>query len=111
MKELPMTDALDRLLQQDARQGLADDGFSARVMRTLPPVQVRAPSWIMPLLILGSAALGSVLAVLFAPAGFSLVQGFQDLVQMRGMTQAAMGGLAIAGALMVSAVIFATSAD
>jgi hypothetical protein len=106
-----MTDPLDRLLQQDAREALADDGFSMRVMRALPPVRSHAPAWITSLLVLGSAALGSILAVAFTPAGFSLLQGFQDLVQMRGMTQAAVGGLAIAGALMLSAVIFATSAD
>ena len=107
-----MTDALDRLLRQDAALEIADDAFTARVMAALPPARrAAAPSWITPVLVLGSAALGSALAVAFSPAAGSMLQGFQDLVQMRGLTQPAVAGLGISLSLLVSAVILATSAD
>jgi hypothetical protein len=107
-----MNDPIDRLLREDAARAIADEAFTLRVMAALPPPAAStAPSWFMPLLILGSAALGALLAVALAPAGISLVQGFQDLVQMRGLTQPAIAGLAISVAMLVSAVIFATSAD
>lgn len=107
-----MTDAIDRLLKQDAAREIADEAFTARVMGALPPSRKStASAWITPVLVLGSAALGSALAVAFSPAGMSLLQGFQDLVQMRGMTQPAIAGLAISVSLLVSAVILATSAD
>ena len=106
-----MTDALDRLLREDAARLTADDAFTARVMGALPASHASAPTWFTPLLILGSAALGSLLAIAFAPAGTSVIQGFQDLVQMRGMTQPAVAGLALSVSLLVSALILATSAD
>ena len=107
-----MTDALDRLLKQDAAREIADDAFTARVMGALPPPRMsKAPAWITPVLVLGSAARGSALAIAFSPAAGSMLQGFQDLVQMKGMTQPAVAGLAISVSLLVSAVIFATSAD
>ena len=106
-----MTDALDRLLKEDAARVIADEAFTARVMGALPSWPSTAPSWFTPLLILGSAALGSLLAVALAPAGTSLLQGFQDLVQLRAFTQPAIAGLAICVSLLVSAVILATDAD
>ena len=102
---------IDRLLRDDARATLPDDGFSRRVVAALPPPAAATRTWLRPALVLGSAALGSVLAVLLAPGGFPLLQGFADLVQMRGFTPAAVTGLAMAGALAVSAVVLLAEAD
>ena len=104
-------DNVERRLRQDARRAIADDGFSSRVMAALPP---RAPAtlpWLQSLLVLGSALLGSVLAFALAPAGASPLQGFSDLVNFRGLTPAAIGGLAIAGALLVTAVVLAADTE
>jgi hypothetical protein len=106
-----MTDPLDRILQRDAREPIADAGFSHRVMAALPPRRPAPRAWLMPALVLGSTALGSVLAVALSPAAGSLLQGFQDLVQLRGLTQAAIAGLAISGTLLVSVVILATDLE
>lgn len=105
-----MTDSIDRLLQHDARTALPDGGFTARVMSALPaPASPR--SWLRPLLIFGSAALGSLLAVLLSPAAGSLLQGFQELVQLRAASPAAMTALACTAVLLVSAVILAVETD
>jgi len=88
---------IDRLLHDDARAGLPDNGFSARVMGALPPRAPAQSGWLTPALVFGSAALGSALAIVFAPAGSSILQGFADLVQLRaavtsrgGTTEAAL---------------------
>jgi hypothetical protein len=104
-----MSDRLDDLLRNDARQPLPDDGFTARVMGALPAPRARRA--FQPLLILGSTALGCVLAALLAPAGFNIAQGFVDLAQLKGFTPAAMAGLAMAAALLVSAVVLAVETE
>ena len=102
-------DKLDRILRADARQAISEDGFTARVMGVLP---ARAPrQWIRPVLVLGSAALGSVLAVLLAPAQINVVQGFLDLAQMRGLTLPGAAGLGMAAALLVSAIVLAADTE
>jgi hypothetical protein len=101
---------LDSLLREDARAPIADDGFSAKVMAALPASPRLSRSWFKPALIFGSAALGSVLAVAFAPAG-SVIQGFADLVQLRALTPAAIGAIAIGVALTISALVLAADAD
>ena len=66
------------------RKPLPDDGFTARVMGALPSrVETVRHAWLSPALILGSAALGSALAIVFAPAGANIVQGFFDLAAAR----------------------------
>jgi len=55
--------------------------------------------------------LGSVLAMAFAPAGTSLVQGFIDITHSRVMTSAALTGLATCAALLISALVLATDVD
>jgi len=105
-----MTD-LDTLLRRDAQSPLPDNGFSARVMSSLPPRARARQAWLQPALVLGSAALGSVLAVAFAPAGISVLQGFADVVQLRIGTPAAMTAIAMAAALMVSAVVLAVETE
>ena len=105
-----MTD-LDRQLHDDARVPVPDAGFSARVMAALPS-RARAPRpWLKPALVFGSAALGSVLAALLAPAGGSLLQGFADIVQLRVLTPAAITAIAIAGALLASALVLAVDSE
>jgi hypothetical protein len=102
-------DKLDRILRADARQAIPEEGFTARVMGALP---ARAPHrWLRPLLVLGSAALGSALAVLLAPAQINVVQGFLDLALMRGLTLPGAAGLGMAAALLVSAIVLVADTD
>jgi hypothetical protein len=102
---------LEQLLGDDARTPIADNGFSARVMAALPG-RARAPSpWLKPALVFGSAAIGSVAAALLAPGSASLLQGFADLVQLGTLTPAAITALAMAGALLASALVLAIDSD
>ena len=106
------SDKLERLLRRDAEAALPDDGFTARVMGALPAR--RAPvayGWLTPVLVLGSAALGSALAIAFAPPGANVVQGFIDLATSRGLTPAAMSGLAMTGALLLCAIVLALDTE
>ena len=99
---------MDRLLRNDARIELADDGFSARVLGALPGVPARRErTWLKPVLVMGSAALGSGLAVVLSPVGTALLSGFNDLMYLRTGSQGAIAGLAICGALLVSALVLA----
>ena len=102
-------DKIDRLLRADARQEIPEDGFTARVMGALPPRALHR--WLKPLLVLGSAALGSALAVLLAPAQINVVQGFLDLALMRGLTLPGAAGLGMAAALLVSAIVLVADTD
>jgi hypothetical protein len=98
---------LDRLLRRDARLELPDEGFTARVMRALPSRIARERPWLRPALVMGSALVGSVLAVTLSPEASSVMQGFQDLVRLKAGTSAAIGGLAVCGALLASGVVLA----
>src|SRR5712692_987526 len=98
MSEGERTDHLDRLLREDARAVIADDGFTARVVAALPARSAQERAWLKPALVLGSAALGGFLATAFAPSGASAVQGFIDLAQMRSLTPAALTGIAMSAA-------------
>jgi hypothetical protein len=101
---------LDSLLRADARTLLDDGGFSARVVGALPPAAATRP-WIGPVLVIGSAAVGSLAAALLAPAGGSLLQGFADLVQLRAFTPAAITALAMSGALLACALVLAFDSE
>jgi hypothetical protein len=105
-----MTDAIDRLLLGDASRDVIDEGFTARVMGALPARRAAPRAWLRPALVLGSAAVGSILAVALSPAAGSLLLGFQDLVQLRLSTPAT-SGLALSLALLASALILALEAD
>jgi hypothetical protein len=102
---------IDRVLREDARVTLPGDGFSARVLGALPPRTAATRGWLTPALVFGSAALGSVLAIAFAPAGNSVLQGFADLVQLRGLTPAAITAVAMGVALLASALVLAVETD
>ena len=103
-------DPMDRLLREDAARPLADDGFTRRVLASLPAHTART-TWWKPALILGSTMLGSVLAMAFASEGTSLVQGFIDITHSRVWTSAALTGLATCAALLISALVLAADVD
>jgi hypothetical protein len=102
---------IDRVLRDDARAILPDNGFSARVIGALPPRAPAQSGWLTPALVFGSAALGSVLAIALAPAGSSVLQGFADLVQLRALTPAAITAAAMGVALLASALVLAVESD
>ena len=98
---------LDKLLRRDARVELPDDGFTLRVMGALPARAIRERAWLRPALVMGSALVGCVLAVTLSPETSSVFHGFEDLVRLKAGTSAAIGGLAVCGALLLSAVVLA----
>lgn len=102
---------LEQLLREHARETIDDAGFGHRVMAALPAPLPRRRAWLTPVLVLGSTALGSALAMAFAPAGVSIAQGFLDVASMRGFTPAAIMALALGGALTAAAVLLAADAD
>lgn len=102
---------LDSILRADARVELPDSGFGARVMNALPRAAARERPWLRPALVMGSATLGSVLAAALSPQGAALFRGFEDLMLLRVASAPAIAGLAMCGALLLSAVVLATDAD
>lgn len=102
---------LEQLLRDDARAPVPDHGFTARVIAALPARTHTQRDALTPALVLASAAMGSVLALALAPAGISLLGGFADLVQLRLQTPAAITAMAMAGALLVSALVVAAETD
>lgn len=104
-------DALDRLLREDAARTIPEDAFIARVMAALPAAAPRPMPWLRFALVMGSAALGSALAVILAPAEAAMLQGFIDLAHLRGFTLAALTTLAISGALLLSAIVLAADTE
>ena len=104
-------DPLDRWLHEDAACKLSDEGFTTRVMASLPAPRPLRTGWFKPALVLGSTLLGSVLAIAFAPAGTSLVQGFIDLTRTHALTSSALTGIAICAGLWISAIVLAAEID
>lgn len=100
----PLSDPIERLLRESARKVLPDAGFSARVMHALP-VAPRPRPWLKPVLVAGSAAIGSVLAWGLAPAGISLLQGFLDLARQQSHTPSALAALGLTLAMAVIAAV------
>ncbi|MGZ5041711.1 MAG: hypothetical protein ACXWG1_02260 [Usitatibacter sp.] len=103
-------DKLDKLLRRDALAAIDDGGFTARVMQALPPRTAPHAGWLKPALVLGSTALGSALAWLFAPGSVGSMQGFVDLASSH-VTPAAIATLGTAGALVVCAIVLAAHTD
>ncbi|HTS16329.1 MAG TPA: DUF5056 domain-containing protein [Verrucomicrobiae bacterium] len=58
-------DAVEKLLREQ-NQYVNDDGFTARVVAALPR---RRRSWLRQIVLLGAAAIGSILAVQWLPWG------------------------------------------
>jgi hypothetical protein len=101
-------DKLDRILRRDAAsEEIADAGFSYRVMGALPARVPRRRPGLDPLLVLGSAAAGSVLAAVFAPADTNVVQGAIDLFHRHALTPAAYACMGLSAVLFVSAILLA----
>jgi hypothetical protein len=98
---------IDKLLRHDAGLDLPDDGFTRRVMDALPVRVAKERPWLRPALVMGSALAGCALAVVLSPEASSVFHGFEDLVRLKAGTSAAIGGLAVCGALLVSAVVLA----
>ena len=98
---------IDKLLRRDACLEIPDEGFSTRVLEALPTSAPKELPWLKPALVMGSAAVGSLLAVFLSPLGNALVGGFQDLMYLRTASQGAVAGLAICGALLLSALVLA----
>lgn len=103
-------DPIDRRLAEDARREIADDGFCRRVMAALPPAAPRASRW-RAALILGSTALGGLLASALGSLGPTLVEGVADLAIGRPVTPSAMATLALALVLSASAAVLVTDTD
>lgn len=103
-------DWIEKLLRDDAKVELPDGGFSRRVMSSLP-ARAKPRLWFKPLLVVGSAALGSVLAVALGPSDLSLVQGFVDLAHSRLGTPSAITGLAMSLAFLVCAIVLAAETE
>ena len=101
------TDKLDRILRRDAAEEVPDAGFTAGVMASLPAPLPRRSAGLDPILVAGSAALGSLLAVLFAPSEANVVQGMIALFQRQVHTPAAYASIGLAATLLVSAVLLA----
>jgi hypothetical protein len=101
---------IDRVLRDDARIAIPDEGFTARVMGALPRRAVPRP-WLHSALVFGSAMLGCILAIVLAPAGASLMQGFADLAQLHLRTPGALMALGLGAALLASAVVLAIESD
>ena len=113
MTDRPDDETLDRLLREDAQREARvpdESAFEARVLAALPAPRSPRATWWKPVLVLGSAALGSALAVAFAPGNSSLLAGFVDLVQHR-YTPAAIAGIATSFALLAAAIVVAAEAD
>lgn len=100
----PLRDPIETLLRANARGALPDAGFSARVVHALPPRRLARP-WLKPLLVTGSAAIGSALAWGLAPSGISLLQGFLDLARLQSHTPSAFAALGLAVAMAVIAAV------
>ena len=105
------TDKIDRILRRDAAaEPIADAGFTARVMLALPATQPRRSASLHPSLVMGSAALGSLLAIAFAPADANVLQGMFDLFQHHALTPAAYASVGLSTSLLVSAFLLARDA-
>ena len=105
-------DKLDRILRHDAattRPG--DEAFTRRVMEALPPVRRGMRAWATPALVMGSAALGSVLAMALAPVPGGVVQAAIDIAHLHVLTPAALTAIGIAASLLASAVVLAADPD
>jgi hypothetical protein len=100
---------IDEILQQDAAARLEDAGFTHRVLAALPPRPPATRTWLRPVLVLGSATLGAILAVILSPAGFEVTQGFFDMASLRGVTPASATAAAMCVTLFACALVLAAA--
>ncbi len=101
---------IEQILVDDAHGALPADDFTRRVMARLPAPAARGFGW-KPALVLGSAALGGVLAMTLAPAGPALLQGFIDIAGGQAVTSSAIAAAVTAIAMTATALILAAEVD
>jgi hypothetical protein len=105
-------DKLERILRHDAATTPpGEEAFTRRVMEALPPARRGVRAWTTPALVMGSAALGSVLAMALAPVPGGVVQAALDIAHLHMLTPAALTAIGIAAALLASAVVLAADPD
>jgi len=102
-------DWLDRKLRDDAAIAIEDGGFTHRVMEALPLPLVAPYPWLRTGLIVGSTALGGVLATLLGPIGPMIIEGLNQLVHFRGFTPAI--GMVVAMTVVLGVAGFVLVAD
>lgn len=78
MNEIEQEDWLDGKLRE-AVPYIDDDGFTARVIASLPATTRREPQWLRAMIVLGLALIGTAMAY-FLSGGGSLVR--QGMIQM-----------------------------
>jgi hypothetical protein len=100
-------DWLDRQLREDARRMLDDSGFTNGVIAALPPRFAPYPG-LKTGLIVGSTALGGLLAALLAPVGPMVLEGITQIAHLRGMTPSVAATLAMTVVLAVTGYVLAT---
>ena len=100
-------DWLDRELREDAKRLLQDQGFTSRVLAALPAPAARRSAWLKPALVLGSTAVGGLLASALAPLGPVLVEGAAQLAHFRGFTPSIAALLGMTAILAVAGWVLA----
>ena len=98
-------DWLDRQLREDARAPIEDQGFTNRVMSALPPTAERMQ--LKPALVLGSTALGGLLATVLAPVGPMVIEGARQLGHFDGFTPGIALLLAMTAILAIAGYVLA----
>jgi hypothetical protein len=100
---------LDELLRQDAADGMDDGGFTLRVLSALPPRRANGRAWLRPVLVMGSAVVGSLLAMVLSPQLESPVAAITSWLASGQLSAGGIATLAIGFTLLLSAVVFAAS--
>ena len=103
MKPNGRADSIDALLACDAEVPIEDDGFSSRVVASLPRPATATSAWLQPALVLGAAIAGATIAYFAPPVGPTLAAGFADLAALRAASPAAIAALMAAVSLAVAA--------
>jgi len=99
-------DWLDRILRDDARIALEDTGFTDRVLGALPASYEPPSPWMKPMLVIGSTALGGLLATFIAPIGPTVIEGAAELARLQ-FTPAVGALLAMTATLIVAGWVLA----
>jgi hypothetical protein len=110
MKTNGRTDSIDALLASDAELRIEDNGFTARVIASLPRRAATSNPLLQPALVLGATVTGAAIATFVAPVGPTLAAGFADLVTLQAASPAAIAALLAAISLALAAWILVDDA-